>query len=128
MIKLLVSKEYYGCVLGVFPRIFATPGIIKSNRQFLQEYLEPDILIKPLISAGCLTMKQSVFIRNISNRGGRSHELLKVIRSDPCEKQRNFIDCLRSTNQQRIADLIEKGGGNMSFAVKFTNKDMDFGN
>lgn len=74
-----------------------------------------DVLINHLISANCINRTQAMSIARKRHNTDKNRELLDVIRSLPLGKHIVFPDYLYLTEQHKIEDVIQKGGGNSYF-------------
>ena len=86
--------------------------IIRSNRQYLVEHLEPNSnLIRRLERIGCLTIEEANYIESLQRSTAKNHELLNVARTMSFMKHFTFVESLQFCGQLKVANVLEKGGG-----------------
>src|SRR6218665_12001 len=110
----LVTKiDVIFCVFtDVHGKMACMHAIIRNNKKYLVDTIQPDDeLIASLLSLNCITEEQSHFIHRQSSTRDKNKELLKIMRCFDQRKFSNCIKCLRHTNQQKVARIIENGGG-----------------
>jgi len=89
--------------------------IIRSNRQYLVEHLEPSSnLIWRLEQVGCLTSEEANYIESLHRNSAKNDKLLTVVRTMSLEKHIAFVESLHFCGQLKVANVLEKGGGKES--------------
>ena len=92
--------------------------IIRSNRQYLVEHLEPSSnLIRRLEQDGCLTSEEANYIESLQRKTAKNHELLTVAKSMSLEKHIAFVESLHFCGQLKVANVLERGGGEDSYLL-----------
>lgn len=88
-------------------------AILRNTTEYLMEYMRPEGLIDKLHAVECLTDDDTRYIKTLPIRSEKNDEILNVIDNE--KKYNDLISGLRQTRQHLSADIVEKGGGILSF-------------
>ena len=88
---------------------------MRNNTDYFLEYIRPRGLIDRLHARECLTDEETRYIKTLKEDNDKNDEILKVIRGLGPEKYNVLIEILRNLNQNLVAEIAEKGGGEYSY-------------
>src|SRR5688572_14944090 len=87
--------------------------VIANNHQFLMENINSSRLIDLLHENNCITDEERDHLNKQPFSSNRNDALLRWMKTFSFKKGKGqkVLECLRQTNQNSVADLLEKGGG-----------------
>ena len=97
--------------------------VIATNRCTLVELIHFNRIQDRLLADGCVTSQQMELIKEPKGDRKRFGELLDTIRRRSFNSMVIFIECLKETHHDHIAQVLEEGGGQYEVfknIVKFT--------
>lgn len=89
--------------------------ILDEHRHNLVEFIDPCDLITRMFSKGAVNHRQQRYINNLHDDTDKSETLLDILRRGSVENYRKTVFCLRESNQSRVAEILEDGGGRPTF-------------
>lgn len=95
--------------------------IIRNNRDYLSEIIQPKDLIDRLRRTDCLTDQQTRSLRRRHPTKTMNEELLDLVRVLDAQRYSTAIECLRQKNQKLVAHVSERGGGRAHEISHFIN-------
>ena len=82
-----------------------------SKRSFLVKQISSlQDLLNELLSKGCITQEHFSFIQQPANCSAKIGQMLDIIQRRSYEHYLLFLECLRSTHPQWLADTVENVG------------------
>lgn len=86
-------------------------SILDVNQESLIELLDLTILLDLLCSSKVINNRQKVFMSEEQKSHKRTEILLDILQRCSLYDYRQTICCLRQSNQNNIADVLESSGG-----------------
>jgi len=81
---------------------------------YFTEHIKPKLLINKLHALGIIRDERMRHLRSMSYESEKNYEVLNIIRAASTDKYADFVRCLRETDQNMVADVAEKGGGELT--------------
>lgn len=91
--------------------------IVRNNRDYLSEIIQPKDVIVRLRKTDCLTDEQARSLRRSHLTKAMNEELLGFLRKLDVNRYSTAIECLRQKSQKLVAYVLEKGGGMIELKV-----------
>ena len=94
---------------------------LRNNTDFFQQHIRIRGLINKLHAEDILSDDDTRFIKTLDHESEKIDEILNVIRNSSSKDYDTFVSFLRQSGQTLVADVAEKGGGQLSFHFNNNN-------
>jgi len=114
---------------GNWPLTIHEIQILETNRKYLVENLQPQPLLEKLHAAQVISIKQKDFILAKHGFRERNEALLGMLKRGSLDNYRKIVECLCSSNQSNIAQILGQGVAqqsqvNVTVRVQNVNKEL----
>src|SRR6218665_452183 len=89
-------------------------AILRNNTDFFQQHIRIKGLINKLHAADILSDEDTRYIKTLDHESEKIDEILNTIRNSSSEDYDTFVSFLHKSGQTMVADVAEKGGGELS--------------